>query len=313
MTQSCHNFEFMCLQWASFKPRIIGVLLLNRYDNSLRLKFTEDWSGFDDSDHEFLVHFAADLSTKAVELGPETLIEYLQSTLSNTLRITDAHTLTTTNPDRELERLAKRFITRHSPPLVSTRKLCVLMSLLSRACRRIGNSVRVLAVMFPPIMTTELRHGVVVAACVSIFISASTNLLRHEISSLPVIKRQQPTESAVWTSRHEVVAPPLTDVIKPPADTRRRRTTRKSKPESPSISRKAYIPPRKHRAHPQLNVILATEIAHLQISNRPAIQSTPSPLTTTVTSPTRPKRVGGVRRFLQRVGYPFRKYGESWK
>lgn len=85
----------------------IGILLEDPESDSLRLRFRRDLDSLvdDEEDREVLEALARDLTGKAQELGAERLFEYLESTLSGAIRLTDRAEVLVEDFDRALNRL----------------------------------------------------------------------------------------------------------------------------------------------------------------------------------------------------------------
>jgi len=89
----------------------LGVLLQDRDSDRLLLRFRRDWEALvDPEETEFFSALAADLTQKSVEMGPERLLEYLESTLSGSLRITDREPVLVEDFDRTLGRLYRQHV-----------------------------------------------------------------------------------------------------------------------------------------------------------------------------------------------------------
>jgi phage repressor protein C with HTH and peptisase S24 domain len=83
----------------------VGVLLEDPETDSLRLRFRRDLASLAEEDLDVLNALADDLAQKAQELGADKLFEYLESNLSNAIRVTDREDVLVDNFDRALDRL----------------------------------------------------------------------------------------------------------------------------------------------------------------------------------------------------------------
>jgi SOS-response transcriptional repressor LexA len=87
----------------------LGVLLQDA--ESVRLRFRRDLDLLvDEEDLEVLSVLADDLLRKAEEMGAEGLFEYLESTLSGAVRVTDRESVLVDNLDRAVERLYRQHV-----------------------------------------------------------------------------------------------------------------------------------------------------------------------------------------------------------
>lgn len=85
----------------------LGVLLEDAGSNQLHLRFRRDLEAVvgEEEDLEVVSAIADDLAAKAAEMGAGALLEYLQATLSNALRISDSETVMVGDFRRALDRL----------------------------------------------------------------------------------------------------------------------------------------------------------------------------------------------------------------
>jgi SOS-response transcriptional repressor LexA len=88
----------------------LGVLLRDPETDTLRLRFRRDLESLgddlgDEEELEVLEALPDDLAAKALELGAEKLFEYLESGLSNAIRITDREDVLVDDFTRALDRL----------------------------------------------------------------------------------------------------------------------------------------------------------------------------------------------------------------
>ena len=92
----------------------VGVLLQDPESDRLYLRFRRDWELLleeEDEEHlDVFVALADDLERKATEMGAERLLEYLESTLSSTLQITDREPVVAEDFPRAVERLYRQHV-----------------------------------------------------------------------------------------------------------------------------------------------------------------------------------------------------------
>jgi phage repressor protein C with HTH and peptisase S24 domain len=89
----------------------LGILLQDPGTDSLRLRFRRDLESLvEEEDLEVLAAFATDLDQKAQEWGAEKLFEYLESNLSNAIRITDREELLVDDFDRAVDQLYRKNV-----------------------------------------------------------------------------------------------------------------------------------------------------------------------------------------------------------
>lgn len=89
----------------------IGVLLLDPESGELHLRFRRDWETFaEEEDREVLAELASDLAQQARDFGGATLLEFLEATLSNVLRISDREQVEIEDAGRALARLYREHV-----------------------------------------------------------------------------------------------------------------------------------------------------------------------------------------------------------
>jgi SOS-response transcriptional repressor LexA len=97
----------------------VGVLLQEPDSDRLYLRFRRDWESLvdrdgkwllDDDDLEIFLALAEDLERKAAEMGAERLFEYLESTLSATLRVSNREPVIAEDFQRAVDRLYRRHV-----------------------------------------------------------------------------------------------------------------------------------------------------------------------------------------------------------
>lgn len=88
-----------------------GVLLEDSGGDRLHLKLRRDWTQIaSEEDAEVLEKLAGDLADKAIELGADALLQYLEDALSNVVRITNRREVMVEDFDRALERLYRKHV-----------------------------------------------------------------------------------------------------------------------------------------------------------------------------------------------------------
>ncbi len=88
----------------------LGILLQDPETDSLRLRIRRDLESLVEEDLDVLEALASDLDQKAREMGAEKLFEYLESNLSNAIRITEREEVPVDDFDRAVDRLYRKNI-----------------------------------------------------------------------------------------------------------------------------------------------------------------------------------------------------------
>jgi len=90
----------------------LGVLLLDPQTNELHVRLRRDFEKLTEEDdlNATLSVLADDFAQKADEMGAQALVEYLEQSLSNVLRITDREEVLAEDFGRALERLYRKHI-----------------------------------------------------------------------------------------------------------------------------------------------------------------------------------------------------------
>jgi len=92
-------------------PVNIGVLLQDPASDQLFLRFRRDWASLvDEEELDVFPELADDLTRKASEIGSEQLLDYLESTASGTLRVTDREQVVVEDFPRAVDRLYRRHV-----------------------------------------------------------------------------------------------------------------------------------------------------------------------------------------------------------
>jgi SOS-response transcriptional repressor LexA len=89
----------------------LGVLLQDPQSDALHLRFRRDLDSLaEEEDLEVLEGLSDDLSRKASELGADKLFEYLEGTLSASIRVTDREQILVDDFARALDRLYRQHV-----------------------------------------------------------------------------------------------------------------------------------------------------------------------------------------------------------
>jgi hypothetical protein len=87
-----------------------GILLLDPAMNALHVRLRRDWDLVAPEEAEVLEALQDDLETKSAEMGGSRLLDYLGTTLSNTLRISEPREAIVEDFERGLARLYKQHV-----------------------------------------------------------------------------------------------------------------------------------------------------------------------------------------------------------
>ncbi|MBM3728385.1 MAG: S24 family peptidase [Acidobacteria bacterium] len=96
----------------------IGVLLFHSGSGRLQAQLRRDWPLFAAED-EVLPLLEDDLNRKAVEMGAESLLRFLEDTLSNTVTLSGREAVTFADFDSALWRLYRARVKAHEQPFVT--------------------------------------------------------------------------------------------------------------------------------------------------------------------------------------------------
>lgn len=322
MKQTFHTAEFMCVQYvAGSTCTNIGVLLLNRAADDLLIQFTNTWEGLDDLEVELIQALGADLQSKAAELGGARLVDYLLTSLSNIIRVTDPRSIIAEDLNVALSGLAAEYLpslrqlnipltknptkmfTRHNVKML----IALVVQVTSAANRAVVDCVG-------PLRLASAASCVASTTCVSLVLFSGVwthRLLKTDLqqpaSAKPVSLRMQERPAAI--SSISIQQTPISVSPAPP-------------PTIPPRKRRSAIAPR--RAAPRLFVLpapqhnratkfaMASE-ANLQVQHV-AIDALHTDDAVDVHSlPAPPKEnSGALHRFARVIAYPFRKVGTAF-
>jgi SOS-response transcriptional repressor LexA len=96
-----------------------GILLEDPATNRLYVRLRRDWDRIAPEEAEIFSAFEADLAAKSAELGAKRLFEYLEDSLSNTLRMTDRRDVVVEDFGRSLARLYREHVQSTVLPFVT--------------------------------------------------------------------------------------------------------------------------------------------------------------------------------------------------
>lgn len=90
----------------------LGVILEDPQSNQLHVRFRRDLKTLipEEEDREVVAALADDLAAKAREMGAAALCDYLEGTLSNSIRITDRESIVVEDFRRALDRLYRKHV-----------------------------------------------------------------------------------------------------------------------------------------------------------------------------------------------------------
>ena len=89
----------------------IGVLLLDSTSDTLHVRLRRDWSAVaSDEDEEVLEQLEDDLLSKARELGGAAVLNYLDTTASQSLRVSDRQAVTVRDFEKKLSELYREHV-----------------------------------------------------------------------------------------------------------------------------------------------------------------------------------------------------------
>ncbi len=120
----------------------IGILLEDPADSKVYVRLRRDWEALLESgaiaqeDAEILALLEDDLRAKAAEFGAEPFFAWLESTLSNTLRVTDREAVTVDSISRSLDRLYRQHV---APNVLPFRTHLPVFTLQAAAGRFLDN------------------------------------------------------------------------------------------------------------------------------------------------------------------------------
>jgi SOS-response transcriptional repressor LexA len=93
-----------------------GVLLFDPAMNALHLRLRRDWNSVAPDEAEVLEALQDDLEAKSAEMGGSQLLQWMQETLSNVLRISEPRAVIVENFERGLARLYRQNVDARPQP-----------------------------------------------------------------------------------------------------------------------------------------------------------------------------------------------------
>lgn len=324
------QLEHMCeITWLHYvdlpgqEPRPCAVLLLDQEDDSLRVRFTQDWSAFNACDLDILGALAEDLHAKAEELGARALLSYLKATLSHTLRISDSQPLLTANPDAELDHLERELSWGRAYEVVADHALHARRQQLTVVSQRLVESTithlftaaRYIMHSFRPVRACDVLYAAVSALCVLGIVSTSAYVLHRTshtkgaqvsfVQMAPGSSKEQPANLVMPRGLPIKEVYVSTLVTTPKRRTRRARQSEQHRANV--VLARMYVPPETRTDLPEVAMLLPSDVVVAPESER-AVAVPPMEV---ATLPPAPEQVRGVRRVLLALISPLRKLGRS--
>jgi hypothetical protein len=314
MDRVTRTAEVMCLRYihSPEEHRNIAVLLLDREDDSLRIRFTADWTDCDNTTLNIVANLAADLHFKAQQLGASDFVAYFRNTLSNTLCISDEQPIVSDDLEAEMDRLAEILITRYPNP-VGTGGTRVFTHSDDRAARNgyIGR-----ATAPPPLVLTparqpwiaDLGYAIVAGMVVMATLFASTLVFSRKESRLAQHFEASPEfeitrvniDLPLRQSPLDLYLAMLPDTATQPF----RRRGRRAVQASPT---RQFVPPDEAGEPPEMALYVTPPIVTTVKANAVIVGA----MSDITIAPPPAMRSTGVRRFFQTLASPFKKLGDS--
>jgi SOS-response transcriptional repressor LexA len=104
------RFSILAVDLPGDGPANAGVLLEDPGADRLYVRLRRDWDQVAPEEAEVLAEIESDLAAKSGEMGAARLLERLEETLSNTLRVSDRRELMVDDFDRALARLYREHV-----------------------------------------------------------------------------------------------------------------------------------------------------------------------------------------------------------
>ncbi len=119
LNTSTASFSVLELALPGSEPVPVGVLLLDHVQDRLYLRLRRDWEEIAPEEAEMLALIESDLTAKATELGANSLLAYLEGSLSHTLRIGERQEVMLSDFSRALDRLYRENVSSTVRPFVT--------------------------------------------------------------------------------------------------------------------------------------------------------------------------------------------------
>src|SRR5579884_4196368 len=119
LTPRLASYSILEIDVPGREPFVAGVLLLDLSSKSLFLRLRRDWEQTAPEESLVLRELEDDLRAKAREMGGEAVLEYLEQTLSNVVRIADRREIEIADPIQTLGRLYREHVRSTVQPFVT--------------------------------------------------------------------------------------------------------------------------------------------------------------------------------------------------
>jgi len=298
-------------------PFKIALLLLDADRDRLHMRFRTAWTDLDDSALELVSALSEDLTIKAQELGATALMDYLQNMLSNVFRVTETEAISIADFEIELDRRAQELLLGIEFPSMEDSAARSSLSFFRTAPRSLEIAKRKIARGVAFSKRADVGYAVASGACVLALLCTGVTLMHPKkltesrqtaIVQAPVPERSHLDGAENFVTSSLFVTPTVgTSAVSEPrkAKARRARYSRRTDRRTPT---QIFTPPSVLMSSPQVVAMLANE-APIQTPTElipPQFEDLPRAIT-----PPPLERIGGVRRFLQALVYPFKKVGQG--
>ena len=113
------RYSLLTIELPGQEPASAGVLLEDPAADRLYLRLRRDWDRVAPDEAEVFSALEDDLASKATEMGAAKLLNHMEDTLSNTMRVTGRREVMVENFDRALNRLYRQHVRSTERPFVT--------------------------------------------------------------------------------------------------------------------------------------------------------------------------------------------------
>jgi phage repressor protein C with HTH and peptisase S24 domain len=103
-------FSILAVEIPGQAPANVGVLLEDPRSDRLYIRMRRDWDAFAPEEAEVLAELESDLAAKAAEAGASRLMQQIEDSLSNILRVSPRETIDVDDFERSLARLYREHV-----------------------------------------------------------------------------------------------------------------------------------------------------------------------------------------------------------
>jgi hypothetical protein len=289
----------------------VAILALDREKNILLSRFTEDWTGLDDTELEIFSALSQYFLAKAHEFGASLVVDYLQATVSNPFVITEARSVVVDNLEAAVDQLAHRL------PKVCVNDTERLTPLITETRAALARGWALAVDLLHSLRHTEAGMSVAASAACALTICFMLGLLlqtkNHPVAAPTAEMPRRTADTLVWsipnTAETSTTVSPAA-VFHPPRRISPVKRSGHGGKLSAGRALRTFAPPQPIARRSEITWISLADLS--PALTVPVAKETFIAMDEIELPPMPSVRRRGVRRILQAMAYPFKKLGSGF-